>query len=389
MAIQGLPVPKTMIQAFMDSRNKRIQNELREAQIKNYMGQATMRPYEMKLKQAQAEEAMYNAHAMREFQNILHGGSDGSESNDQNFSGGNINPSQGIQTPPPGNFSGGNPPSNNQPAGNVSGGEVPMQQQPGIAPQQGSAGKWVTVNPGNPKLYGQDRLAGMSLKGMSVKPTQSWEANGVRYKEYPSGRLMAMKIGETQEEKRGLDVKQKKVEEENAADIKKSNDLVDVADFIIKQGGHAASLSDFYKKGYHSGPFNATRKWAKNAPEGAGIFSANATPLIAGPTKELSQRGGAIIAGMVQGSKPDYSQHDPYNKEILNDIHNKQYIAFQEAKKQWERLNPGKTFPKKLPKFYDKVRIVSPRGHEIIKPTEQLEAIINQFPGSTYRFEGD
>jgi hypothetical protein len=187
--------------------------------------------------------------------------------------------------------------------------------------------------------------------------------------------------GETPSQKSGRKVTEAVETEKGKKGLKRAQDLEDIGTFIEKTAEHAAALSDFYNKGFKSGPRQAAQQYLKFPSEGAGIFAENATPLIAGPSKELSTRGGAIIARMVQGSKPDYSQPDKYNKEVLEQIHRQTYRAFMEAKKEYEDLT-GKPYPKKLPKFYENVRVVSPKGHIVVKPPEEAKKLMSKYPGS-------
>ena len=169
--------------------------------------------------------------------------------------------------------------------------------------------------------------------------------------------------------------------EEDKRKQKVMADMVDTGKLINKYSQHGEAISELYDTGkFHTGigTWGATK--ARNAPEHVGIFTENAMPLVGQLATELSSRGGAVVSGMAMQSKPDLSQSDQYNKEILGQLHKQTYRAYKEAKQTYEEASGGKEYPIKLSKFYDKWKVQAPHGAVVIKTKEEAERLAAKYP---------
>ena len=142
--------------------------------------------------------------------------------------------------------------------------------------------------------------------------------------------------------------------EQQKANIKKAGEIEETAKIITKYANNAAELSNLLEKhpevgGYLTGVRN---KHGLPMGENEGTFNANAGPLQAQMAKDLSQRGGAVAAGIAGGMKPNIGQRSEYNKAMLKTMHNKNLRGFNELNEEYKMLT-GRDLPTKLPKFYE------------------------------------
>lgn len=171
-------------------------------------------------------------------------------------------------------------------------------------------------------------------------------------------------------------------EEQNKSNIQRSQDLIETGNLINKYAQHSIPLSLLLEKKNVTGNIPAFENLLNLGGEDVGKFNENATPLVGQLAKELSTRGGAIVSGMASAAKPMLRKGRAYNLGVLNELHKQTYQAYKAAKEEYEHINPGKTYPIKLPKFYERVRIQSPLGHIAIKSPEDAKMLLKKYPGS-------
>jgi hypothetical protein len=234
------------------------------------------------------------------------------------------------------------------------------------------SGEEVVIRPPtNPRMAKWDKLAGQTVMGIKIPKVQSETKDGIRYDVYPSGLVKARKEALSATE-----------QEQQKVDIKRAKDLEETGKLINKFSQHSEALTDLFEnKGLHTGNLAALRNWTNMPAKHVGTFMENSTPLVGQLSKELSQRGGAVVSGMAAAAKPDLKKPDDYNKEILNELHKQTYHDYQAVKAEYERIT-GKEYPIKLSKFYEKVKVQSPHGVTAIRSPEEAEKLVKKYPGS-------
>lgn len=271
------------------------------------------------------------------------------------------------------------------------GAQPPMQQegqQPGMLgqekqqPQQPSLqtlkmGQGMTVRPpSDPRKAMWDRAAGMTIRGIKIPDIKTHTADGIEYRTYPSGKMEAFKVGPNAEEKASLAIDAAQQKEEGKIRAKQSQDLVNEGRLVSKFASHVAGINDLLEKNKGiSGYKEAGKKFIGQGSEYAGEFSAHQVPLVGSLAKEMSKAGGAVVSRLAQASKPQLHQKYDYNKALTNTLMKDAYRGWKDLKNNYEQMNPGKEYPEKLPKAFDKVKLKTPDGKTFIKS----EAEANKF----------
>jgi hypothetical protein len=228
--------------------------------------------------------------------------------------------------------------------------------------------------PRSPQHAIMDQFPGSTIGNKKIPDIHSKTEDGVRYTYYPSGQVMKQKVGPSYEDK-----------EQKKADIKYSKDLIETGKLLNKYTQHIETLTDLLDK--PNGLFGATGNIRKIQDffnlggEDTGKFNENATPLVGELAKELSSRGGAVVSGMATSAKPNLSKSVDYNKSVVNELAKQTYRAYQESKKEYERINK-KPYPIEIPNFLKKVKVMSPKGHIIIKSPEDANQLVYKYKGS-------
>lgn len=228
-----------------------------------------------------------------------------------------------------------------------------------------------------------DRVPGTTVMGIKIPDVKSNVVDGIRYDRYPSGKIVAQKVGPNTEEKAEIALNAAERKEQAKANIKRSEDIKATMKMLQDYSHHVESLHELLEKNKNvSGLLSGYKtKFKAGSPEAA-IFQSHATPMVGTLAKNISQRGGAVAAGIAQAGKPDIFQPHSYNVSMVNEQAKGVYTTYKNAKDEWEQLHPGKEFPYKLPKFYDKVRVRAPNGLTYIKTQEQADNLVKKYPGS-------
>lgn len=314
---------------------------------------AQLAPFQRKLIQAQVEKAMEDA----KFNRMLMGGDENSIARTHDITG---QPSTGMPEPwAPQDFGSLQQMFQGKGMFNLSGNQAPgpqamMQppapQAPGaVMPAQVSQdmGGETVLNPGNPKLYGFDKFAG--IKGVPGAQTHYQDGNLIT--RYPSGKMTMQKLGPSAEERAAQkaetafqskiafeeaknqmkDAEQRKKivfeAEQDAPKLRQSLDAMKRVKTIIEQNpklfGHWLQGHDTYSK----------RTENKNA----GAMNTLLNKFVIQVEKEVSSRGSQLALQFAINSKPNFGE----KQEVALGKAEETIRELEEAIKKNEELRGG------------------------------------------------
>jgi hypothetical protein len=200
------------------------------------------------------------------------------------------------------------------------------------------------LRPGNPRLAKLDSVAGI-VPGIPKPVTHSEE--GMIYTTYPSGRMTVQKIPGTQTPAE---------KEQSKSDIKKSQQLEDTADSLMDYAYNNEKISDILERNKNAtGNIPALRNFLNLAGEDAGEFNNLAIPMQGKLAKDLSNRGGAVVAKLAAGGKYNLAKDHAYNTGIRKSTTNDIINTYDLLNERYKRLT-GKELPQKLSPFYENWR---------------------------------
>lgn len=227
----------------------------------------------------------------------------------------------------------------------IQGGQQPNQpQQNPQEQQQSTVPQESVITQGNPNLSYLDRAAGTELGS----PLKHHYQNGYVYTEYPSGKITATKspVSETAKESSQQKLSAKEqydIRRENRKETQKLNTHLTELVKYMKTMRHMQDLLSENPNMTGLWPFIKHKARQSNQPQGE--FQSGAVNLQTKMTKQMSERGGAGAARIVAAGKPDIGQSLEFNQGALNQMFEGAIEDFNEAKKEWENLNPGVEFP--------------------------------------------
>lgn len=236
----------------------------------------------------------------------------------------------------------------------------------------------VTKGPDPGKNPALNEFAGQTRLGVKVRDIKERDVDGIRYTTYPDGSETAHKVGPNYEEK----AKIKREEAVNAATAKldavESNKIIKDGEEIVKYANHAAEVDRILDEHRLNKPFGLLEAGKKSVGIGsdyAGDLSAHIGPITGGLAKQMSRAGGAVVSKMAGASKPQLFQSWDYNKKVAESLMKEGYRAWRELKNEYERLNPNKEYPIKLPPRFKQVLEEGPNG-EIYTKSELNKKVI-------------
>jgi hypothetical protein len=356
----GIPLPGSGIDAFLNALQTAQDNRLKQARL------AESTRYHQYLNDYRDLQAQRLANKTASEQDLA-SRAFGSSSNNTNLSPidntnlSNMRPGDsyiiGSNQAPSG--------SQNQPLS----GSSPSESAPNLQDRL-DKGETITIRPGDPRQAGKNMFPGATIGGIKIPEVKTSIQDGVRYDTYPNGEVRAFKVGKSSDEKN-----------QDKLNQKRAGDLIAGGNLLNKYSQNAVALSNLLSKKDVTGNIPALQNFLNLSGEDVGTFNENATPLVGSLAKDISQRGGAVVAKMAQAAKPQLSKSRAYNVGVLNSLHKQTYRSYQEAKQEYESIT-GKPYPIKLDKFYDKVKIISPKGHEAVVSQENADAAAREFPGT-------
>ena len=138
------------------------------------------------------------------------------------------------------------------------------------------------------------------------------------------------------------------------SDIKKNQEYLDAGDYVNKFAPNMENIHNVLTKDpYASGNIAGARNLINMGSENQGTLVGNALPFVGSLAKDMSTKGGAVVAKFAQAGKPGpWTSHDTnmaLNKNLIEEGIN----AFNTAKKNYEE-GTGKSYPKQMHPFLKK-----------------------------------
>lgn len=265
---------------------------------------------------------------------------------------------------------------------------MPSGAQGGIAPNQE-----VTLKPGNPRLDKLDKVAGL-VPGIP-KPETHFTPNGMMITRYPSGRVTMQNTGvpgmktvnqETPEERQTREVSTAISKEQGIGNAKKTQDYLTAGDTINEYSGNLETIYKLLNKNRNlTGNVAGLKNMAHLSNEDQGKFNAATVPLIGKLAKDISTRGGAVVAGMATAGKPGIWKSHQENMGLTKHLIEEAIRSYNNAKKGYEKIT-GKSYPKEMPAFLKQyqasqgVKVTSPNGKIIRFPEDKVDEFLKDHP---------
>lgn len=221
-------------------------------------------------------------------------------------------------------------------------------------------GKEIEITPGNPSMALADKMAvsggSMNVNGMSVAPKIGrTSADGVETARYPSGRVTVTKKEPSFAEKAAITSDAKEQAALKVADKKETTNLENTAKSLIESAGYINNINDINKKRVTSGWYGLpggglVSNFSKN--KDIGTIGGDTSLLQAAYAKAESTRGAGIgMVNFFKNTKPDLTKSPEVNQGLIESNARKVKLEFNLVKNDWERKNPGKSFPYQAPDF--------------------------------------
>jgi hypothetical protein len=160
----------------------------------------------------------------------------------------------------------------------------------------------------------------------------------------------------TPEQKQQSDINKATNIDQAKANIKKSTDLENTADTLMQYAFNNEKISDILDRNQNAtGNLPALRNYLNLGGEDTGEFNNLSVPMQGQLAKELSTRGGAVVAKLAQGGKYNLAKSHDYNTGIRKSTTNDIINTYDTLNDRYKRLT-GNDLPQKLSPFYDKWR---------------------------------
>lgn len=261
--------------------------------------------------------------------------------------------------------------------------QSPTKSLMGDLYQRLHSGEEITIRPASPEKERWDRAPGSTVMGIKIPDIKSKVIDGIRYDTYPSGKVIAQKEGPSTEEKAKISLNAAEDKEQAKANVKQGQSLIDTGKSLVDYSDHVEALANLYEKKKNvSGLLPGLRNKANLGSEDSATFMAHSTPMVGKLGKDIATRGGAYVSSLAQAGKPNLYQPDKYNIKMIDEQARGVYKSYQRTKEAYEELFPGKKYPVKLPKFYDKFRVKAPNGLTYIKTQKEAEKLIKKYPNA-------
>jgi len=166
-------------------------------------------------------------------------------------------------------------------------------------------------------------------------------------------------LQQTPEEKQQADVSKATSIEQAKANTKKATDLEDTADTLMQYAFNNEKISDILDRNLNAtGNLPAFRNFLNLGSEDTGEFNNLSIPMQGQLAKQLSTRGGAVVAKLAQGGKYNLAKSHDYNTGIRKSTTNDIINTYDTLNDRYKRLT-GNNLPQKLSPFYEKWRTQS------------------------------
>lgn len=210
-----------------------------------------------------------------------------------------------------------------------------------------------SMTPGDSMVVGQGATSGAGASPNANKAKQMLYALGM--------------LKETPEETTQREIESKRVEGETAnkgklnllqavQNSKKAQQLEDTADTLMQYATNNEGISNILDRNRSAtGNRQAFLNFLNLAGDDAGEFNNLAIPMQAKLAKELSNRGGAVVAKLAAGGKYNLAKSHDYNTGIRKSTTTDIINTYDQLNDRYRRLT-GQDLPQKLSPFYENWR---------------------------------
>lgn len=171
-------------------------------------------------------------------------------------------------------------------------------------------------------------------------------------------------LQQTPEEKQQAEVNKAVGIDQAKGNFKKATDIENTADTLMQYAFNNEKISNILDRNKNAtGNIPALQNYLNLGGTDSGEFNNLSIPMQGQLAKELSNRGGAVVAKLAAGGKYNLAKNNEYNTGIRKSTTNDIINTYDTLNDRYKRLT-GKELPQKLSPFYDKWRIsnASPRA---------------------------
>ena len=164
-------------------------------------------------------------------------------------------------------------------------------------------------------------------------------------------------LQQTPEEKQQAEVNKAIGIDQAKGNFKKATDIENTADTLMQYAFNNEKISDILDRNKNAtGNLAALRNYLNLGGTDAGEFNNLSVPMQGQLAKELSNRGGAVVAKLAQGGKYNLAKGHDYNTGIRKSTTNDIINTYDTLNERYKRLT-GHELPQKLSPFYSKWRV--------------------------------
>lgn len=252
-------------------------------------------------------------------------------------------------------------PTQGVPQNSMQGMPTPGQGMPTVAPQpmQDNAasdqiGGEKVIKAGDPRKSVWDKFAGMTVPGTSIRipDIKTKIQNGMQYDTYPSGKVVATKVGNTDEEKAEIGLNAAEQKEQKKADIKAKKEDDDFFSHLSQYADNNEAIARIFNRNPSvTGLLPWAKKKFKMGDKDYAAVNRLAAPMVGDLAQELSKKGSVFALQMAKEGKYDPTQPADYNQGILEQ-NNDAIVRDYNRRAAVYRERFGKEPPYKLPQYY-------------------------------------
>lgn len=164
---------------------------------------------------------------------------------------------------------------------------------------------------------------------------------------------------------------------------KRLDDIEKQANDLAANMNNAVDATDILEKNpAATGYTPAMQNWVGKGSEETGALNDIFGGMQASLAKDYSSRGSVYGTKLAGNRKPSLKNDYEQNIGTLNQIHKDYFRRYKQMSEDYKRLSGGKDLPISLHDFYRKVKVISPKGDEVIKTPEEAEVLLAKYPGS-------
>lgn len=170
-------------------------------------------------------------------------------------------------------------------------------------------------------------------------------------------------------------------------DEAKKKELIDAGELVNQYAPNWKTIYSILNKDNNTtGNIAGLRNMLHLGTEDQGAFNAAATPLLGKLAKDISQRGGAVVANLASTGKPGIWHSHATNMGLTKENIRESISSYNKAKNNYEEKF-GEKYPVKLDSFLanykddlQKVLVISPDGKRIRFPADKVDQFLKDHP---------